>query len=196
MKAPDRIPAPAARVESTDSRPRLSVAAATAAIPVVIASAKNQNPTSGLWYQGVGWATTCAPTRMFRIRYASQNDPQVPCARVAIASRALKAHMPAMNCARPPNMAANGASASGDCGVPHQPARFDATMKVAPANPARPRIDGAAIGCRNTRVPNPFDDSGTPAAAAPPLSCVGCERRPALDSVFAVAGAAAAVVAA
>src|ERR671930_1603608 len=78
--------------------------------------------------------------------------------------------MPAMNCARPPNMAAKGASASGECGVPHQPARFDATMNVAPANPARPRIDGAAIGCRNTRVPNPFDDSGTPAEAVARLS--------------------------
>src|ERR671938_1999683 len=78
--------------------------------------------------------------------------------------------MPAMNCAKPPNMAANGASASGDCGVPHQPARFDATMKVAPANPARPRIDGAAIGCRKTRVPNPFADSVTPAEAVALLS--------------------------
>src|ERR671922_459826 len=73
--------------------------------------------------------------------------------------------MPAMNWASPPNMAANGASASGDFGSPHQPARFEATMKVAPANPASPRIDGAAIGCRNTRVPNPFADSLTPAEA-------------------------------
>src|SRR5919201_6361693 len=73
--------------------------------------------------------------------------------------------MPAMNCASPPNIAANGASASGDCGVPHQPARFEATMNVAAANPASPRIDGAAIGCRNTRVPNPFDASLTPVKA-------------------------------
>src|SRR5919198_4240275 len=67
--------------------------------------------------------------------------------------------MPARNWARPPNIAANGASASGDLGVPHQPARFEATIKVAPAKPASPRIDGAAIGCRKTRVPNPFVDS-------------------------------------
>src|ERR687888_1603219 len=73
--------------------------------------------------------------------------------------------MPARNCARPPNIAANGARASGELGVPHQPARFDATMNVAPANPARPRIEGAAIGWRNTRVPNPFVDSFTPAEA-------------------------------
>src|SRR5919201_3583410 len=73
--------------------------------------------------------------------------------------------MPAMNCARPPNMAAKGANARGDVGVPHQPARFDATTNVAPANPASPRIDGAAIGCRKTRVPNPFADSVTPAEA-------------------------------
>jgi hypothetical protein len=68
MKAPARIPDPAARLERTATRPRLSASAATAAIPVVMASAKNQNPTSGLWYQGVGWLTTGAPTRMFRIR--------------------------------------------------------------------------------------------------------------------------------
>jgi hypothetical protein len=69
-----------------------------------------------------------------------------------MASRALYAHMPARNCASPPNIAANGAR--GDVGVPHQPARFEATMNVAPAKPASPRMDGAAIGCRNTRVPN------------------------------------------
>src|SRR5919201_888480 len=78
--------------------------------------------------------------------------------------------MPARNCARPPNIAAKGANARGDCGVPHQPARFEATMKVAPANPASPRIDGAAIGCRKTRVPNPFADSVTPAEAVALLS--------------------------
>jgi hypothetical protein len=68
MNAPARTPDPAASVESTATSPRLSATAATAAIPVVIASAKNQNPTSGLWYQGVGSATTCVPTRMLRIR--------------------------------------------------------------------------------------------------------------------------------
>src|ERR687888_2635996 len=73
--------------------------------------------------------------------------------------------MPARNCASPPNMAANGASANGDFGVPHQPARLEATMNVAPAKPASPRIDGAAIGCRKTRVPKPFGDSLTPAEA-------------------------------
>src|SRR5437764_12907708 len=71
-----------------------------------------------------------------------------------------------MNCASPPNIAANGARASGDVGVPHQPARLDATMNVAPANPARPRMDGAAIGCKKTRVATPFmGASRTPAEA-------------------------------
>src|SRR5690348_16252930 len=70
-----------------------------------------------------------------------------------------------MNCASPPNIAANGASASGESGVPHQPARFEATTNVAPANPASPRIDGAAIGWRTTRVAKPFRDSCTPAVA-------------------------------
>src|SRR3954454_9226070 len=165
MNAPARIPDPTASVDSTATSPRLSASAATAAMPVVIASAKNQNPTSGLWYHGVGWATTCVPTRMLSTRYASQNDPHVPCASVAIASRARYAHMPAMNCARPPNIAANGASASGDCAVPHQPARFEATMNVAPAKPASPRIDGAAIGCRTTRGARPLRESCTPAVA-------------------------------
>src|SRR5438105_2660155 len=157
MNAPATMPEPVASVNSTANRPRPSVNAASAAIAVVIARAKNQKPTSGLWYQGVGSATTCVPTRMFRMKYAIQNDPHVPCARVAIASRALYAHIPARNCARPPNMAANGASASGDFGVPHQPARLEATMNVAPAKPASPRIEGAAIGWRNTVVENPFD---------------------------------------
>src|ERR671936_2416919 len=166
MNAPAVIPEPAASVPSTATKLRLSASAATAAIPVVIASAKNQNPTSGLWYHGVGCATTCVPTRMLRIRYAIQKAPHVPCASVAIASRARYAHMPAMNCATPPNIAANGASASGDFGVPHQPARFDATMNVAPAKPASPRIEGAAIGCRKTRVATPFmGASCTPAEA-------------------------------
>jgi len=71
--------------------------------------------------------------------------------------------MPAMNCARPPNIAANGASASGDCGVPHQPARFDATMKVAPANPAR---RGRADGDRRPRGRSPERGDGTLLAIA------------------------------
>src|SRR5919204_4589125 len=62
-------------------------------------------------------------------------------------------------------MAANGASASGDFGVPHQPARLEATMKVAPAKPARPRIEGAAIGCRKTRAGNRSGSALTPASA-------------------------------
>src|ERR687887_831584 len=78
--------------------------------------------------------------------------------------------MPARNCASPPNMAANGARASGEAGVPHQPARFEATINVAPANPARPRIDGAAIGCRNTRAGKPSCSLATPASAVRLLS--------------------------
>jgi hypothetical protein len=33
---------------------------------------------------------------------------------------------------------------------------FEATMEVAPAKPNNPSTDGAAIGCRNTRVSKPF----------------------------------------
>src|SRR3954447_3413383 len=76
--------------------------------------------------------------------------------------------MPARNCARPPNIAANGANTSPDAGVPHQPARFEATMNVALAKPARPRIEGAAIGWRNTRgraKPSSQAASSTPAKA-------------------------------
>src|SRR5919199_2139344 len=129
MNAPARIPEPAARVERTEKRPRLSASEATAPDAVTHASAKNQNPSSGLWYQGEGAASAPAATRMFRIPYASQKAPHVPCIAVATASRARYAHMPARNWASPPNIAANGASASPDSGVPHQPARFEATMK-------------------------------------------------------------------
>src|SRR5436190_17675881 len=65
-------------------------------------------------------------------------------------------------------MAANGANTSPDVGVPHQPARFEATMNVALAKPARPRIDGAAIGWRKTRgraKPSSQAASSTPAKA-------------------------------
>src|SRR4051794_25314590 len=76
----------------------------------------------------------------------------MPCIAVASPSRARKAHIPARNCARPPNVAANGKRTAGPAGPPYQPARYAATMKVAPAKPNSPRIDGAAIGCRKTRV--------------------------------------------
>src|ERR687888_644955 len=155
MNAPAAIPEPAARVPSTAARLRLSASEARNPDAVIAPRAKNQNPSSGLWNHGVADFKACAATRMLRIPYASQNAPHMPCIAVAIASRALYAHIPARNWARPPNIAANGASASPDVGVPHQPAMFDATMKVAPAKPKRPRIDGAAIGCRKTRVATP-----------------------------------------
>src|SRR5579875_2763129 len=83
---------------------------------------------------------------------AIQNDPHMPCIAVAMPSRARKPHMPARNCASPPKTAANGNMYTSEVALPYQPARLAATMKVAPAKPNRPRIDGAAIGCRNTRV--------------------------------------------
>src|SRR5919204_272252 len=74
-------------------------------------------------------------------------------------------------------MAANGASASGECDVPHQPARFDATMNVAPAKPASPRIDGAAIGCSTTRVLKPrIDEADHVARSICPYCAVGCAQ--------------------
>src|SRR5919198_2532 len=155
MKAPARMPDPAASVESTEKSPMLSPSDANAPDAVTPARAKNQNPISGLWYQGVGAASAPAATSTFKIPYASQKAPHVPCIAVATASRARYAHIPARNWARPPNIAAKGASARPDWGVPHQPARFDATMKVAPAKPKRPRIDGAAIGWRKIRVATP-----------------------------------------
>src|ERR671938_1772303 len=159
------MPEPVASDASTANSPRLSASDASAPDAVTQARAKNQNPSAGSWYHGFGAASAPAATRMLRIPYASQKAPHVPCIAVATASRARYAHMPARNCASPPNIAANGASASPDWGVPHHPARFDATMKVAPAKPARPRIDGAAIGCNITRVAKPFVESCTPAEA-------------------------------
>jgi hypothetical protein len=142
-------------VPSTDARLRLSASAARNPDAVIAPSAKNQNPSSGLWNHGVGACSAPAAIMMLRIPYASQNAPHMPCMAVAIASRARYAHMPARNWARPPNIAANGASASPDVGVPHHPAMFEATMNVAPAKPKRPRTDGAAIGWSTTRVPTP-----------------------------------------
>src|SRR5919198_6245186 len=170
MKAPARMPDPAASVESTEKSPMLSPSDANAPDAVTPARAKNQNPISGLWYQGFGAARAPAATRTLRIPYASQKAPHVPCIAVATASRARYAHMPARNWASPPNIAANGASASPDSGVPHQPARLEATMNVAPAKPARPRIDGAAIGCRNTRAGKPSRSALRPASAVRLLS--------------------------
>src|SRR5579871_2701356 len=48
-------------------------------------------------------------------------------------------------------MAQNGATTGRSAGDPHQPAWIVATIIVATEKPARPRIDGAAIGWRNTR---------------------------------------------
>src|ERR687883_1830360 len=108
MNAPARIPDPAASVERTEKSPMLSPSDASAPDAVTQASAKNQKPTSGLWYQGFGVANAPAATSVFRIPYASQNAPHAPCIAVAIASRARYAHKPATNWARPPNIAANG----------------------------------------------------------------------------------------
>src|SRR4051812_44897862 len=65
--------------------------------------------------------------------------------------------MPARNWARPPNVAANGNRKTPEPASPYQPARLADTMNVAAANPNRPRIDGAAIGCRTMRVRSPTD---------------------------------------
>jgi hypothetical protein len=60
-------------------------------------------------------------------------------------------------------MAANGNRKSGDVVVlPYQPARFDATMKVAAAKPKRPRTLGAATGCRKIRAGIPSHDRSAP----------------------------------
>src|SRR5947199_10819788 len=47
---------------------------------------------------------------------------------------------------------ANGKISSGDFPLPYQPTWCAVTMNVATANPYKPRIDGAAIGWRNTRA--------------------------------------------
>src|SRR5689334_23456748 len=52
----------------------------------------------------------------------------------------------------PPAATANGKINSGDFAFPYQPTRLAVTMKVPAANPYRPRIDGAAIGCKKTRA--------------------------------------------
>src|SRR5436853_5921091 len=90
----------------------------------------------------------------------------MPCIAVATASRARYAHIPAMNWAIPPKTAANGASTSGVVEwFPYHPATFAATMNVAAAKPNRPRIDGAAIGCKKILVAKPSAAPSTPAIA-------------------------------
>src|SRR5690242_11591707 len=73
--------------------------------------------------------------------------------------------MPARNCARPPNTAANGNRNSPDRLVPYQPARVAATMNVAAAKPYRPRIAGGAIGWTTNRVRSSIDELGEDAGA-------------------------------
>ena len=97
MNAPAVIPEPAARVPNTATKAALSATAANAAIAVADREREEPEPD---------------------FRVVIPGRPQVPCASVAIASRARYAHMPAINCATLPNIAANGASASGDFGVP------------------------------------------------------------------------------
>src|SRR5581483_11914619 len=83
--------------------------------------------------------------------YASQKEPQVPCAAVAKPSRALNAHIAARNWANPPKIIAKGNKYDALPAPPYHPARLAATMNVAPANPYRPKIDGAAMGCKLMR---------------------------------------------
>src|SRR4029079_3977804 len=102
---------------------------------------------------------------------AIQNAPHIPCARVATTSRALDDHMPAANCAMPPNVIANSPTTPMSVQWPTQPAWIRATMHVATENPARPSADGAAIGRRDTRGRakpsrhSPSSRSATPAEA-------------------------------
>src|SRR5919206_1406705 len=78
--------------------------------------------------------------------------------------------MPARNCATPPNASANGHSSPGVFALPYHPARCAATANVAAANPYRPRIDGAAIGCSTTR------GRANPSSHSPPFSTVTTRR--------------------
>ena len=100
-----------------------------------------------------------------RMKKAIQNAPQAPCASVATTSRALYAHMPASSCAMPPNVRQKGATARRSAAVPHHFAWIVATIIVATEKPASPSTDGAAIGCRKTRVAQPFVPESVPARA-------------------------------
>src|ERR687884_79880 len=103
MNAPARMPDPAASVESTEKSPMLSPSDASAPDAVTQASAKNQKPISGLWYQGFGAASAPAATRMLRIPYASQKAPHMPCIAVAVASRGREGPIPAGELGGPPD---------------------------------------------------------------------------------------------
>src|SRR5438874_6361241 len=120
-------------------------------------------PERRKWYAGVGAGSAFVAISRLRMPHAIQKAPHIPCIAVARTSRARNDHMPAMNCARPPNVAANGARYGVDVSLPHQPARCDATIRVAPAQPNGPSTDGAAIGCRTTRgrANPPYHPSGS-----------------------------------
>src|SRR3954470_20398334 len=79
----------------------------------------------------------------------------------------------------PPNAAANGNRYWADVGLPYQPARLAATMKVAPEKPNSPRTDGAAIGETTNRVrsstparPSVVDRLNRPSAAVVAMWCL------------------------
>src|ERR1043165_4544953 len=73
----------------------------------------------------------------------------------------------------PPAATANGKINSGDFAFPYQPTRLAVTMKVPAANPYRPRIDGAAIGCRKTRAWSRHSRSSPLAPLVVPCVVVG-----------------------
>src|ERR671931_859392 len=91
--------------------------------------------------------------------------------------------MPARNWASPPKNMANGNRNCGEPLVPYQPARLAATMKVAPANPYRPRIEGAATGWSTTRVGTP-SRAGSGAPLTDPPSCVWRSERATATTPF------------
>src|SRR5579863_946589 len=97
---------PAARNVKKVTNPRFSATAAATATQVIAASTMNQKPISGQRPDGGESLPTAKIT--FRTPYAIQNEPHIPWIAVATPSRALYAHMPAKNWARPPKIAANG----------------------------------------------------------------------------------------
>src|SRR6185312_15851484 len=155
---------PAVRVPRTANNERLSVSAASVPLSVIAARTMNQYPR-GTKVLPVGGVIVWFATRNQKIPYAIQNDPHVPCIAVASASRARYAHIPAVNWATPPRMAANGNRKSGDVVVlPYHPARFAATMKVAAPKPKSPSTLGAATGWRKILAGIPSHDLSAPAS--------------------------------
>src|SRR5437016_13267976 len=88
----------------------------------------------------------------------------------------------------PPKVRQKGATPLKSAAEPHHLAWIVATISVATEKPASPSADGAAIGCRVTRVAQPFVEPSAPDSGGILVCTVLIERSPPATSVSARRG--------